>query len=257
MKKVLLVALAISLVAAGIAFAGVAGSLHDLGDYAVEKKDPTNVNTGQVCVFCHHPHRGQVTFAGQALTNAILWNITDWDPSVYPVYDSNESDTFNATTAGDLINDGTSNAYASFFCMACHDGLIGNNALVRVPRDATNNTQAYDIGAVAPDADLGATLEDDHPVNFTVDTTLYGLDGGLQTMSGGSWASTALGGGANTYPMFASKMQCSTCHDVHRGSIGTEANCATIDSGMSCDNDIEFMLGDTTNSEICVDCHNK
>jgi hypothetical protein len=250
MKKVLFVALAISLIAAGSAFAGVAGSLHDLGKYAQEVPDPLAVGTGQVCVFCHHPHRGTAIFAGSNLTNAILWNITDWDPSVYPVYDADESDTFNATTAGDLLNDGSANAYASFFCMACHDGQIAANALVRVPRDGTANS-AYVIPN--EDADLGATLEDDHPVNFTVDAALVADDGELKALVGGNWQSTRL---ADDYPLFPDKLQCSTCHDVHRGTPADKGACAT-DSGSSCDDNIEFMLGDTVNSIICTDCHIK
>lgn len=243
MKKVLLVAMAISLVAAGIAFAGVAGSLHDLGDNGLA----VGANTGQVCVFCHHPHRGQVTWNGAPLTNAILWNITDWSVTAYPVYDENESGTFNATTAGDLINDGSINSYASFFCMACHDGTVGQNALVRAPRDGINIPSDYTLPG---DAALGDTLEDDHPVNFTVDATLVTNDGELQALP---WQSTKT---TTAYPLFGTKMQCSTCHDVHRGTLASKANCDT-DAGASCDDNIEFMLGDTVNSEICVDCHIK
>jgi cytochrome c551/c552 len=245
MKKVLLIALAISLVATGVAFAGVVGSMHDLGTSGAAS-DPTNTGTGQVCVFCHHPHRGKVTFAGSPLANAILWNITDWSPTVFPVYDANESGSFNATGSGDLYNDGSAATYASFFCMACHDGAIGPNALVRPPRDGTQ-TSSWSL----PDAsDLGDTLEDDHPVNFSVTAALVSQDGELKALV---WQSTRL---SDSYPIFSSKMQCATCHDVHRGTLGSEATCSSV-SGNSCDNTIEFMLGDTTNSGICTDCHIK
>jgi hypothetical protein len=227
MKKVLLVALAISLLAAGTAFAGVAGSMHDLGTGSIVTPNVAGTGSGQVCVFCHHPHRGQVNFAGTPLANAILWNITDWNPSVYPVYDSDESSTFNATTGGDLLNDGSARAYASFFCMACHDGLIAADALVRPPRDGTN-TLLYTL----PDAsDLGATLEDDHPVNFTVNSALVTLDGELDTLQGnGEWSSTEL---TSTYPLFDLRMQCSTCHDVHRGTIGLASDCAANSAALT------------------------
>lgn len=250
MKKVLLLALAISLVAASIAFAGVAGSLHDLGTGGIENPNPSLVGTGQVCVFCHHPHRGQVTVAGSPLTNAILWNITDWSVTAYPVYDDLESNSFDAVSNGAVVNDGSINSYASYFCMACHDGTVGDNALVRKPRDTDLNTTSFDL---ASDAALGDTLEDDHPVNFEVTAQLFSDDGELNNNGSDAFDSTKLG---RAYPLFGIRMQCSTCHDVHRGTLGSKNNCGT-DPGASCDDAIEFMLGDTVASEICTDCHVK
>ncbi len=242
MKKVILIVLAISLVLAGTAFATVVGSLHDLGTNGPigSTNSGYGTGTGQVCVFCHHPHRGSVA----SLTTAILWNITDWDETSYAVYD-NTGSTMNATDGAAVINDGTSNAYASYFCMACHDGTVGADALVREPRDGTGNTtpQTLDAGA-----NLGTTLEDDHPVNFT-----YSLASGpdAEIIAIGS---TTNGLGQN-YELFSLKMQCATCHDVHRGAL-TTAGCASTDAN-SCDPNIEFMLQTTANSLICIDCHVK
>jgi hypothetical protein len=242
MKKVILIVLAISLLVAGTAFATVVGSLHDLGTNGPIGSGNSGYGTssGQVCVFCHHPHRG--TVAG--LTTAILWNITDWDETAFPVYD-NTGSTMNATDGDTVINDGTANAYASYFCMACHDGTVGAGALVRAPRDGTNTT----ANTLSAATNLGTSLEDDHPVNFTY-SLASGPDAEIVAIG-----STVSGLGV-PYPLFNgdTKMQCATCHDVHRGAlvVGCAAN-----NAYSCDPNIEFMLETTVNSEICIDCHVK
>jgi hypothetical protein len=244
MKKVILIVLAISLVAAGAAFASVVGSLHDLGTGGADG-DVAATGTGQVCVFCHHPHRGPVA----NLTTAILWNITDWDDTAFPVYD-NTGNTMNAAPIGDVVNDGSANAYASYFCMACHDGTVSANALVRPPRDGSN-TSAYTLDPVT---NLGTTLEDDHPVNF-VYAAASGPDNEIRDIN---HALNKTGLTTPTdYPLFNgdTTMQCATCHDVHRG--GLNAGTCDVSDAYSCDPNIEFMLETTINSAICIDCHIK
>jgi|GEM_PF-1336350 len=251
MKKVILLTMAVCLIAAGVAFAGVVGSYHDLGTGGLSD---TSTGTNQVCVFCHHPHRGAV--AG-ALTNALLWNInSNQYSSSYAVYTNTSSVTMNAVgNAVDNVTDTTAGEYISYLCMGCHDSGLTANALLRVPRDATSNNQAIttaDFNTAA--SNLGTTLEDDHPVNFDFSDN-NGED--IQTESAGG--STGLFVPATQtssvgYPLFGAEgwMQCATCHDVHRGN--TSGDCTT-DTGVSCDPQIEFMNGSTANSGICTDCH--
>jgi len=237
MKKVLLIALAICLAFAGVALAGVVGSYHDLS---------TNGTTSQVCVYCHHPHLGNPP---GKVGNGLLWNITGWTGAPYEVYDAAESSTMNASnpTGTDVSS---SSGYVSYLCMACHDGSIGTNALLRQPRDGTAIDAAITISGAA---NLGATLEDDHPVNFDY-SLAGGVDPGIQPET-----STALvdgAGGNYDYPLFSGEMQCATCHDVHRGTVPSSLpNDCTADGGTSCDQNIQFMLGNTAASEICTDCH--
>jgi hypothetical protein len=239
MKKILLVALAICLIASTAAFATVVGSLHDLGTGGA-KGDVTSASTGQVCVFCHHPHRGSVT----GVANAILWNITDWNRTVYPVYDSTESASMDASPTNVANASGTL-AYASYFCMACHDGDIGANALVRPPRDWDGAMTAYTLPGAA---NLGTTLEDDHPVNFEVVQALFTDDGELRTPF-------RTNGAGQAYDLYPNTIQCATCHDVHRGALNA-GTCTTTDAN-SCDPNIEFMMQSTLGSRICIDCHVK
>jgi len=251
MKKVILLTLAVCLIAAGVAFAGVVGSYHDLGTGGLSD---ASTGTNQVCVFCHHPHRGAVT---GALTNALLWNINKNQYSgSYAVYTNTSSVTMNAAgNAVDNVTDTTAGEYISYLCMGCHDSGLTANALLRIPRDATSNNSAIttaDFNTAA--SNLGTTLEDDHPVNFDFSDN-NGEDIQTESTVSGSLVVAPTQSEAVNYPLFGAEgwMQCATCHDVHRGTIsGTSC---TGDTGESCDSKIEFMNGDTANSGICTDCH--
>lgn len=220
MKKTLIFVLAAIMVVAfaGVAFAKVSGSKHDLSS-----ADIAGTGSNQVCVFCHHPHRG--AGGSSTVSNALLWNVDDFSRSTYSTYTNNS---LNAVDNGTALT--STNSPQSFLCMACHDGVISANALVLPPGDGTNNTVMNLAGGAA----LGTTLADDHPVNFT-----YTTDGGLATPAAG----VVTGASTNTYPLFAGLMQCGTCHDVHAG--GTDSKSTAVD----------FMRGDIDFSEICTDCH--
>jgi len=236
MKKLIIIALAMVLCLglAGIASATIVNSLHDFSDTSVAYStvkgvaDPLGASTGQVCVFCHHPHRG----VNASLGNDLLWNMNSVGSANITGY---SSATMNATTAA--VN---ATAPQSFLCMTCHDGLIAAGALVQKPKDGSNTTADWWNDAAAnATADLGSTLADDHPVNFTYTDASSVDTAGIKA----PLANTVTGASANTYPLFGGTMQCATCHDVHAGTT-------TKDTG-----GIQFMRGDTAASEICVDCH--
>lgn len=232
MRKVLVLVLAMILVIAmaGFAFAGISASAHDLvsGPFAAGTTLTLGTGTTQLCVFCHHPHRG----VSATSPDALLWNMDDFSLASYPTYA--QSGSINATdpgTAADIT------APQTYLCMACHDGSIGTGALVTKPYDGTDITGGpYNLSA---EAALGATLEDDHPVNFTYPTA----DNNIQAVMVGTWVDGAVS--TNNYPLFSSKMQCATCHDVHAGLTDSQSSSSNLD----------FMRGDIVGSEICLDCH--
>ena len=227
MKKTLIFVLAAIMVVAfaGVAFAKVSGSKHDLSsaNYA-------GTGSNQVCVFCHHPHRGYVVPGGN-VSNALLWNVDDFSQSSYSTYTNNS---MNAVDNGTALT--STNSPQSFLCMACHDGVISANSLVLPPGDGIDipANKTLSGGAV-----LGTTLADDHPVNFT-----YTTDGGLAIPAAGVVTGVPSG---NTYPLFAGLMQCGTCHDVHAGDTtsGTDSKSTAVG----------FMRGNIEYSQICTDCH--
>ena len=115
----------------GIAFAQVAGTLHDLSDGA--PSDAGMGTTQQVCVFCHHPHVGDSSYSN------LLWNYNGAtaDIDVYNGYATNNlngSSTINGTDAA-LTLGGDGAARRSWLCMSCHDGTIGYDTLIKVPRN--------------------------------------------------------------------------------------------------------------------------
>lgn len=230
MKKIIIVALVavLTLCMASMAFATIVGSKHDLGTGGSGgfSQGRLGSNSGQVCVFCHHPHRGNPTGKTANATDALLWNLDDTTTVASFTQYSNSS--MNATTAAV-----TSSAPQSYLCMACHDGAVAANSLVQVPGDGTDNT-ALNLGTIA--ANLGTTLADDHPVNFSWPTDEVAA-GAIEAA-----VSNIVTAGSNTYPLFSGMMQCGTCHDVHAGDTSKDAK-------------IQFLRGSTTASQICVDCH--
>jgi hypothetical protein len=227
MKKIIIVSLVavLTLCMASMAFATIVGSKHDLGTggSGAFSQGRLGSNSGQVCVFCHHPHRGNPAGKTANATDALLWNLDDLSSNATFTKYSNPS--MNATTV-----DVDTAAPQSFLCMACHDGYVAANSLVQLPGDGSDNT-AMNLGTIA--ANLGTTLADDHPVNFT----WLGWAGAIATNTANNVVA-----GSNTYPLFAGKMQCGTCHDVHAGDT-------------SKDSVIQFLRGSTGGSQICVDCH--
>lgn len=229
MKKTIILVLAVSLIIAGVAMATVVSSKHDMRenqaafDYGVRSVGST---TSQVCVFCHHPH------SGSTIGTVLLWNINDVDKT-YATY---SSPTTNASGMGGDLTVADDNARYSLLCMGCHDGGA-SNAFVRATVDG-------DLGAVPSfgtiSANLGSTLADDHPVDFTYPTaTAAGLED-INVAVGGQVVGT-VSGSSVTYPLYGGTMQCATCHNVHAGETS----------------DVQFMRGQNiiADSAICRDCH--
>lgn len=164
---------------AGVASAGIATTAHNLTATGPGAVKATGV--GDLCVFCHTPHR-----AGQ--TRA-LWN-RDLPPLTYKLYESSTLEAALRQPTG-----------ASRLCLSCHDGTtaLGN---LRVPPA----TGPVSLGPLAGRAALGTDLSDDHPVSFVFDAALALRQGQLVDPS-------AL---PKTVPLDSTRqLQCTSCHDPH------------------------------------------
>jgi hypothetical protein len=233
MKKVLFIAIVVvfSMALAGVSFAGVVSSSHDLA--ATTGSNAGNTGTIQPCVFCHHPHRGNAT-AGNG-GNDLLWNL-NVPTAAMTAYQ--QSGTMDATTAAVGAA-----APQSFLCMSCHSGTVAQaSLLVQSPIDGiAANTDLAITGIF--DLIGGSQLQDDHPVNF--DYVATAADAGIESLAVDSQVTGNSTG--SIYPLFGAggagnDMQCATCHDVHAGDN-------------SSDPAIQFMRANTDESQICVDCH--
>jgi len=215
-------------VAPAAAQSNVIDTKHNLSSTAgADQIADRSTDEDQICVFCHTPH--------QASPAAPLWNHTQSAVASYGVY---TSPTLEATDVTEIAG-GTD---VSNLCMSCHDGTVGVNDLGNPANDTGGNptmgsgnelNASGQILAGRP-TNMGSSLSDDHPVNFTYDAALAAADGELATPVSASYVDAA-----QTVPLFGSKVQCASCHDPH-------------------DNTNEpFLTKTNSGSQLCSTCHLK
>lgn len=188
MKKLLVVAVvvAVALVGANVAMAGISGTKHDLSSgagQAVRSTDQT-----ELCVFCHTPH------AANMGVPAPLWNRTASLDTFTPYYNSS---TINYTPGAP--------GAVSLACLSCHDGAV-DEALVNpngIGANPPTMTGAFTNGDLTDGANA---LSNDHPVGTAVNmSAINAADGG------GIYATP---GNANVR-LFNGAVECGSCHKVH------------------------------------------
>jgi hypothetical protein len=204
--------------AGNIAGAGIANTSHDTRMWSFDW------TAGQVCVICHAPHNTNVS--------GPLWNHTESAVTSYTTYGST---TMNATV-------GQPSA-VSKLCLSCHDGTV---AIMSYGGSVGGMTLIDAAGATARSV-LGVDLSNDHPIGFTYDAALVAKDPTkLKPVS------TAVTVGANKVGTIASlllesgtRMECSSCHDVHNKlTVATASGTGLVKVKMGA-------------SSLCVTCHIK
>lgn len=238
MKKVLILALAILLVAASVSFALIAGSRHDL-------TAPAYYSGAQVsaCQFCHTPHlRNNPVVAG-----APLWNRTQTLPGSgsYTLYGG------GTTLSGTTVNQPGANSKT---CLSCHDGTIGLGDILvgtggTISGAESGGTAAtIQAGKLTDGAvntvtgrvpGLGTDLQQEHPVGVVYNsaTSGPGLNSAVSpnppyNINNKRWR--LYGGGDGT-----GRVECGSCHDPHNTTAGQTP-----------------FLKDTATT-ICTDCHSQ
>ncbi len=160
--------------------------------------------TDQICIFCHTPHNAQTT------QTVPLWNHAT-TAATFTLYSSSTLNAVPGQPTG-----------ASKACLSCHDGTVAIDSYGS--RTGANTMSGSEL--------LGTDLSNDHPVSFAYDAALATADGGL--VSPGSASQVVAG-----IPLFATKLECASCHDVHNNSAG------------------KFLRVANTGSALCLKCHNK
>lgn len=230
----------------GPAFPGVVGSKHDL-TYVAGVAGPghgTNYfnNYGEVCVYCHTAHG--------ASSLAPLWNrVTPSQP--YVTYASATMDTAP----------GQPSAY-SLTCLSCHDGTIAVDAIINAPGSGANlagpwygNTpsgshfrmassgagacgnchQPAMWGHDGSGAYLGTDLSDDHPIAMNYPTAAQDPAFNPPPDPQTGWG----GGSAHDVKLYAGRLECPTCHNVHDPAYAP------------------FLRKSNLGSALCLTCHIK
>jgi len=187
------------------------------------------VSGGQICSPCHTPHNANTEQVG-----APLWNHTLTE-QVYTLYGS---PTMNATDLDQPSG-------VSKLCLSCHDGTVAIDSFGG-RNGSTFVLASRNIGGVNPDGDpnttdSGSDLSNDHPISFTYDTTLATADGELANPA---VALSGLGGTIEEDLLFSGKLECASCHDVHRTEIGSL-------------NSNSLLRVNNLKSALCLKCHLK
>ena len=147
--------------------------------------------SGEICKVCHTPH------GAASVANAPLWNHA-LSTATYVTY---TSPTLNAGSPPGTLQQPSA---SSKLCMSCHDNTVA----------VGGNTFIANVGTPLGYANLGTDLSNDHPVSFTYDAALVTADGGLKPITSPSGINN---GTIESSMLFAGKMECASCHDVHNG----------------------------------------
>ena len=194
----------------------LAGSAHDFS--RVNGVVPAWNLDQKVCVVCHTPHNSNTS-----VSDAPLWNHTVTASS------------FQMYTSPTLQATGLSIGGNSKLCLSCHDGTVAIDSFGGTPTTTQTISSANNIGA---------DLRNDHPIGFTYDTNLVSKNPSLRDPGTiGAGTSSKVGTIASNM-LFAGKMECSSCHDVH--------NTFTVGSNGS-----GMVKMAAAGSSLCVACHNK
>lgn len=209
MKKVLLTVAMVALMATP-SFAIISGTLHDF--------TAQTWSNGEICLPCHTPHGGDTTVG-----NAPLWN-HEVSVATYTPYATGAGTTMEATGLA------TAASGISALCLSCHDGSVALDSFGGV----AGSTFITGAGAILADG----TMANDHPISFVYDSGLATADGFLRDPA---TFVTSLGGFIDADMLFATKIECASCHDVHD----------------SANNGSPLLVINNAGSALCVTCHIK
>ena len=135
------------------------------------------------CSGCHTPHNAET------LPGVPLWNGSE-TTLTFTMY---SSASFQGTIDGQPSGD-------SRLCLSCHDGANP------------------DFAWMDPQHSFGSDeLANSHPISFVYDSALATLDGALKDPSQASTLGATI---AEDLLDPESKVQCSSCHDVHTSGVG-------------------------------------
>jgi predicted CXXCH cytochrome family protein len=178
----------------------------------------TLVDYGEICVYCHTPHGGQV--------DAPLWNRA-FSAATYQMYSSSTID---------MTMDGQPTGI-SLACLSCHDGTIGLDVITNPPNSfggsVPGTTPGTNTMPSSSFAFLDTDLRNDHPISVVYDPAqdpMFNTEASI--LAAGVQLYTD-----NTSP--GNKVQCASCHNPHNNT------------------NVPFLRIDNAGSALCTTCHIK
>ena len=227
MKKVLVMAAALSLLAAPALASSVVNSKHNLSSAGPGSAKTSNYN--EVCIFCHTPHG-----ASLKVTGSPLWNrtVTGDNQDATTMYNSSTLETSSRPSNGSNVS-GVNNSDAPL-CFSSHDGASLNSTLVN-PANSLGNAQpnfsSTNMGSGLI-LDGANALKNDHPIGISY-RDAQATDAQLVNYT------TLTGAVKVSYGVDGERVWCSSCHDVH-----DDAN-------------YPFLVMSNSASNLCRACHIK
>ena len=207
----------IVLAGTAVAVDDVTSTKHNLS--ATPPDSATVVDYGEVCVYCHTPHGGEVS--------APLWN-RSFSAATYQMYNNTHSSTIDMTVDAQPTG-------VSLACLSCHDGTIGLDVITNPPNafggSVPGTTPGTNTMPASSFAFLDTELRNDHPISVTYDV---GDDPAFNSKSAVASGGLKLYGDGTT-----DKVQCASCHNPHDKT------------------NVPFLRKSNSNSNLCKTCHIK
>lgn len=191
----------------------IAGTKHDFSGRSWAPAE------NKICGVCHATHNAKNE------PSAPLWNHQSTGVAAYTLY---SSPTFSSQGGLTITNPSAS----SKLCLSCHDGTVALENFGGITTGTNFIPSASRIGGVS-----GSDMSKEHPISFQYTDALAAADGGLRTPT---TTNSGLGSSIANDMLFAGKMECASCHDVHNRF-----------------NVPHLLKMSNINSQLCLTCHKK
>jgi predicted CXXCH cytochrome family protein len=241
MKKIFVVvlAVAIALVGATAAMAGITNTKHNLTSTGTGTvKALAGEQGNEICIWCHTPHGADVAFTG-----APLWNKAAPTTGSFTMYGATVSGVAGTTIAGNPTA-AQPNA-SSLACLSCHDGASAINSIVNASGSGgyTSGGALVTFGGSAAAtrmpagniSNIGVNLTNDHPISIAYVTGAAGLRATSFTLTGWLGATTV------NNLLRNGSVECGSCHEPHTDAAGNAP----------------FLRVSNAGSALCLGCHDK
>jgi predicted CXXCH cytochrome family protein len=243
-----------------LAATGIRNSRHDLSSTS-GTAGPKSTSNGQICIFCHTPHKAQSTI--------LLWNHTmtsatlTWDTPT----------TSKGTTIPSALNIGSKR------CLSCHDGSTaigdvsnaGAGAAGVIAVTSTTGSQVDGTGKLIDTSFLvgsGGNMTGTHPVGIAYPGSAgayYGSTTGIATPASDGYYPSQTGAGCAIPGLYCTTAaagdgvdgsKVKLYRDTTNGGVGVECG-SCHDTHNEYGNAHLTVIENENASGLCRSCHNK
>jgi predicted CXXCH cytochrome family protein len=188
----------------------------------------------RICIYCHAPHNTLKLADAAGINYLPLWNhnVTVQTYAMYSPGTDLPSDPNHQSKAAELLVGQNRPGGVSRLCLSCHDATVATNAYGQYGASSKGAGNKFVTGAFI----IGGNgdLSNHHPIGFDYDIAQASDDELAPKV-------TQMGNVKIQDLLWANKMECTTCHDVHNTKNQGE----------------KFLWISDANSNFCLTCHLK